>query len=105
MIDVRPYITEKTVKEAKAGRFTLLVCDSMTKPQIMLKIKQYFKLNPLSVKIINQKEIISKNAKGVKKTSRGFKKAIINLKKGESISGFAAFTEIKKEDKKHEGKK
>ncbi len=104
MIDIRPYITEKTVKEAKAGRFTLLVSGSSSKPQISLKIKQYFKVNPLSVKIINQKEVISKNAKGVKKTSRGFKKAIIELKKGESIPGYAPFTEVKEKDKKEKGK-
>jgi len=105
MIDIRPYITEKTVKEAKEGRFTLLISGLNSKPQIMLKIKQYFKVNPLSIKIINQKEVISKNAKGVKKTSRGFKKAIIALKKGEAIPGYAAFTEVKKEEKKDKEKK
>lgn len=104
MIKIRPYITEKTVKEAKEGRFTLLVSGKSSKPQISLKIKQYFKVNPLSVKIINQKTVISKNARSVKRTARGFKKAIVELKKGESIPGYAAFTEVKKEDKKEKEK-
>jgi len=105
MIEIRPYITEKTVDLAKKGMFTVLVDGSMSKPAICAKIKQYFKVSPQSVRTSVSKSVVSKNRKGTKQTSRGFKKAIIFLNKGESIPGFETFTKTKEKKEKSKNKK
>ena len=100
MIELRPYITEKTVTLAKSGKFTLIADKNMNKSSAILAIKHYFKLTSVSCNIVNQKSAVSKTAKGKKRTSRGFKKIVITLKKGESLPGFATFTKETKEEKK-----
>lgn len=100
MINIKPYITEKTVLLAKSGKFTLLVSDKMCKPEILQNIKYLFKVNPSEARILNKKKVVSKTAKGVWRTKRGYKKVIVSLPSPEVILGFETFLQTKDEKTK-----
>lgn len=105
MINMRPYITEKTVNLAKIGKFTLIVDGTATRTNIESAVSEVFKVKPLNVNIICKKSAKRKRARGVA-TNRGFKKAIVMLASGQKIPGFEiaqdsnAAKEAKKETKK-----
>jgi len=93
---IRPHITEKSVQLAKKGAFTVIVDGKATKPQLANLAKEVFKVNVVSVVILNKKPLVAKKAKGLAK-DRGFKKAILTLKKGEVLTGFESYLEQKKD--------
>ncbi|MEI7578701.1 MAG: 50S ribosomal protein L23 [bacterium] len=87
---IRPIITEKTLKLAnQMGKYTFMVSTSSEKILIGKAVAEKFNVKVLSIKIINsmgKKVKFGKNRiKGVRKNT---KKAIIQLKKGDSIKIF-----------------
>jgi len=101
MINFRPHITEKTVTLAKQGQFTLSVPKTMSKGKIVTEIRKIYKVKPEDIRTQNEKSIRSRKMRGGVTTNRGNKKAVIVLKKGESIPGF----DIAHDDKKTENEK
>lgn len=100
MIKILPHISEKTVSLAKQGFFTLEVSEGVTKKSLISSIKENFKLNPVSVNIMNGKTIVSRRGKK-DFSDRGYKKAIVKLSAKEVMPGYEAFlVEAKKEEKK-----
>lgn len=93
---MRPHITEKSVELAKKGAFTVIVDGRATKPQLVNLAREVFKVNVESVVVLNKKPLILKKAKGLVK-DRGFKKAILTLRKGEVLAGYESFLEQKKD--------
>lgn len=85
----RPIITEKSMKLAQAGLYTFEVDKDATKPQIAKAIAEKFNVKVLNVKIINVKSKV-KSQRKVRKTYEvsGFKKALVQLGKGEKIALF-----------------
>lgn len=84
---IKPHISEKTVKQAKGGQFTLFVDHNTTKGQIKNYLKVFYDLKALKINIINKKDLRRKTAKGHAK-DRGFKKAIVTLDDKQQIPGF-----------------
>lgn len=93
---IRPHISEKSVELSKKSMFTVLVDKDMTKPRLVSEMKQVYKVDVESVKMLNKKTQTAKKAKGFAK-DRGLKKAIVTLKKGEILTGYESFFEQKKE--------
>ncbi|MDH4358586.1 MAG: 50S ribosomal protein L23 [Candidatus Berkelbacteria bacterium] len=96
MYKIRPHITEKSVNLAKDGKYTFVVSKELDKIGLIKMLKKVFKVNPLSVKIINKKSAVRKTARRKVKEA-GLKKAIVELKKGEKITGFEVLDEKSKQ--------
>tara|TARA_Y100000816_G_C26080766_1_gene569582 strand:- start:120 stop:413 length:294 start_codon:yes stop_codon:yes gene_type:complete len=80
----QPIITEKATILSEQNKTVFRVHKGASKKVIKKNIEKLFKVNVLKVNIINKKSKIKlKQGKLSKKT--GYKKAIITLKKGQSI--------------------
>ena len=81
---IRPIITEKATILSEQNKTVFKVHKRANKINIKKNIEKLFKVNVLKVNIINKKSKIKlKQGKLSKKT--GYKKAIVTLKKGQSI--------------------
>lgn len=85
----KPIITEKSMKLAGDGLYTFLVNRTSTKPQIAKAVKEAFKVDIISVKTINVKGEV-KMQRRIRKnfTTKAFKKALVQIKKGQIIPIF-----------------
>lgn len=85
----RPIITEKSMELAKAGQYSFEVDKWATKPLIAKIVADKFSVKVLKVKIVNVKGKTKnqKRVRGIYKTS-GFKKAVVQVKKGDKIAIF-----------------
>ena len=93
----RPIITEKSMSLVKSGFYTFEVDKGAAKKEILKAVADKFKVDVISVKIINKKGE-TKQQRRVRGTYQvsGFKKAIVQLKSGQKIALFE--TESKVED-------
>ena len=81
---VSPTITEKATSLSEFNKIVFKVYKGANKKLIKKSIEKIFKVNVIKVNIIN-KQPRKKIAKGKKVKIQGYKKAIITLKKGQSI--------------------
>ena len=81
---VSPTITEKATSLSQYNQVVFKVHSGANKKSIKKSIEKIFKVNVIKVNTINYK---SKNkiVRGKKSKTAGFKKAIVTLKKGQSI--------------------
>ena len=79
-----PIITEKATVLSEQNKTVFKVHNKANKKSIKKNIEKLFKVNVVKINIINQKTKI-KMKKGKKSYKNGYKKAIITLKKGQSI--------------------
>jgi len=79
-----PIITEKATILSEQNKTVFKVHDKANKKNIKKNIEKLFKVNVVKVNIINQKPK-SKMRQGKKYLKKGYKKAVITLKKGQSI--------------------
>ena len=87
-IILQPILSEKSLQGGEKAKFTFLVADNANKPEVAQAIKSIFKVDAIKVNIINipaEDKIVRGRAKAHKK---GFKKAVVTLKKGQKIEGF-----------------
>lgn len=96
-IIISPLITEKSMVDASAGKFTFRVTKSANKNQIKEEIEKRFKVNVvhISTNILKGKKI-RVGARRAEKSVSNTKKAIVTVKKGEKIGLF----ELGGDDKK-----
>lgn len=73
---MKPIITEKSMKATAQNRYTFRVDRKTTKSQIKKAVEEKFKVNVVRVRTMN-----------VKKKKR-WKKAIVEIKKGQKIEDF-----------------
>lgn len=85
----RPIVTEKSMKLADSHLYTFEVDKSATKEVIAKVVAAKFNVKVLSVKTINVKGVM-KQQRRVRKSyqTSGFKKAIVQLSKGQKIAIF-----------------
>lgn len=85
----RPIVTEKSMKLAEKHLYTFEVDKNATKLQIGKVVADKFNVKVLSVKTINVKGQ-TKQQKRVRKSYKtsGFKKALVQVKKGDKIAIF-----------------
>ena len=79
-----PIITEKATILSEQNKTVFRVHEKANKKIIKKNIEKLFKVNVVKINIINQKTKI-KIRQGKKSIKSGYKKAIITLKKGQSI--------------------
>ncbi len=79
-----PLVTEKSTNLTEINKVVFKVNTSADKKSIKRIIEKIFKVNVIKINIINKQRRI-KIARGKKTKVRGYKKAIITLKKGQNI--------------------
>ena len=79
-----PLVTEKSTNLSEQNKIIFKVDAKANKKNLKKNIEKIFKVNVTKVNIINKKSRI-KVTRGRKVKVKGFKKAIITLKKGQNI--------------------
>ena len=79
-----PLVTEKSTNLSDQNKIIFKVNIRANKKNIKKNIEKIFKVNVTKVNIINKKTRI-KTTRGKKVRVKGFKKAIVTLKKGQNI--------------------
>tara|TARA_X000000368_G_C22711838_1_gene571366 strand:+ start:252 stop:545 length:294 start_codon:yes stop_codon:yes gene_type:complete len=79
-----PLVTEKSTNLSEQNKIIFKVDAKANKKNLKKNIEKIFKVNVTKVNIINKKSRI-KVTRGRKVKVKGFKKAIVTLKKGQNI--------------------
>ena len=79
-----PFVTEKSTNLSDQNKIVFKVPSSANKDNLKKNIEKIFKVNVTKINIIN-KQNRKKLTRGRKVKVSGYKKAIITLKKGQSI--------------------
>tara|TARA_B100001029_G_C14625706_1_gene216445 strand:- start:168 stop:461 length:294 start_codon:yes stop_codon:yes gene_type:complete len=81
---ISPLVTEKSTNISEQNKIIFKVNSKANKKNLKLNIEKIFKVNVTKINIINKKSRF-KTTRGKKVKVKGFKKAIITLKKGQNI--------------------
>ena len=81
---ISPIVTEKSTNLSEQNKIVFKVPFNANKKNLKKNIEKIFKVTVIKINVIN-KQNRSKLARGRKVKISGFKKAIITLKKGQSI--------------------
>ena len=81
---ISPNITEKATSLSEFNKLVFKVNRNATKNSIKRSVEKIFKVNVIKINTINLKGNI-KLVQGKKSFKSGYKKAIVTLKKGQSI--------------------
>lgn len=95
-LNIKPVITEKSLIEAKKGKYTFLLPNSLTKFQIKEIVGKLFGVEVKTVKTSNKKALTKTNLRRQKVKIKALKKAIVTLAKGQTIEIFGAEDKKKK---------
>ena len=79
-----PLLTEKTTNLSEQNKIIFKVPATANKKNLKTNIEKIFKVNVIKINIINKQNRV-KLTRGRKVKVSGYKKAIITLKKGQSI--------------------
>jgi len=79
-----PIVTEKSTNLSEQNKIVFKVPNKANKKNLKKNVEKIFKVNVTKINIIN-KQPRKKLVRGRKVKVKGFKKAIITLKKGQSI--------------------
>jgi len=79
-----PILTEKSTSLSEQNKIVFKVPNKANKINLKKNIEKIFKVNVIKINIIN-KQSRKKSTRGRKVNVQGYKKAIITLKKGQSI--------------------
>ena len=79
-----PIMTEKSTNLSSLNKVSFKVPFDSNKKILKKTVEKIFKVNVIKINIINKKSII-KITRGPKVKKKGYKKAIITLKKGQNI--------------------
>ena len=79
-----PLVTEKSTNQSEFNKIIFKVNVNANKKNLKLNIEKIFKVNIKKINIINKKSR-TKLIRGKKVKVKGFKKAIVTLKKGQNI--------------------
>ena len=81
---ISPFLTEKSTNLSEQNKIVFKVSNKSNKINLKKNIEKIFKVNVIKVNIINKK-YREKITRGKKVKIQGYKKAIVTLKKGQSI--------------------
>ena len=79
-----PLVTEKSTNLSEQNKIVFRVSNNANKKNLKTNIEKIFKVNVTKINMINKKNRV-KLTRGRKVKVPGFKKAIVTLKKGQSI--------------------
>ncbi len=80
----KPLITEKSTTLSEVGKYVFMVKPEATKNEINKVVKELYRVDATSVNMINRPPK-TKRFRNVRGTQKGYKKAIVTLKKGQKI--------------------
>ena len=83
-----PVITEKSMMDAKEGKFTFYVLPSLNKGQIQNGVEKAFGVTVVKIRTVIYKGRTKRNMYGKTVSIKSKKKAIVELKKGQTIDLF-----------------
>ena len=81
---IAPNVTEKSTSLSEYNKIVFKVNKNANKKSIKKSIEKIFKVNVIKINTINMKSKM-KLVRGKKTNKPGYKKAIVTLKKGQSI--------------------
>ena len=81
---ISPIVTEKSTNLSEQNKVVFKVPNKANKKNLKKNVEKIFKVNVTKINIINKKTRI-KTTRGKKVRVKGYKKAIITLKKGQNI--------------------
>ncbi len=81
---ISPLVTEKSTNLSEFNKIVFKVNSRANKKNLKKNIEKIFKVNVVKINILNKKSRI-KVTRGRKVKVKGFKKAIVTLKKGQNI--------------------
>ena len=81
---ISPLVTEKSTNVSEQNKIIFKVHSKANKKNLKTNIEKIFKVDVTKVNIINKKTRV-KITRGKKVRVKGFKKAIVTLKKGQNI--------------------
>ena len=81
---ISPIVTEKSTNLSEQNKIVFKVPLKANKKNLKISIEKIFKVSVTKVNIVNKKNRI-KTTRGKKIKIKGYKKAIITLKKGQNI--------------------
>tara|TARA_B100001027_G_scaffold191646_1_gene146079 strand:+ start:1294 stop:1587 length:294 start_codon:yes stop_codon:yes gene_type:complete len=81
---ISPLVTEKSTNLSEQNKIIFKVNSKANKKNLKQNIEKIFKVNVTKVNIINKKTRM-KTTRGKKVRVKGYKKAIVTLKKGQNI--------------------
>jgi large subunit ribosomal protein L23 len=81
---ISPIVTEKSTNLSEQNKIVFKVPAKASKKNLKISIEKIFKVNVTKVNIVNMKNRIKKTRGKIIKI-KGYKKAIITLKKGQNI--------------------
>lgn len=83
---VQPRISEKASRLSKSGKYVFVVASGVNKIEIRKSVESAYKVKVLRVNIVTM-EGKNRTFGAVAGKTSGFKKAIVTLKKGDTIEG------------------
>lgn len=83
-----PVISEKSLKLAKAGKYTFMVERGFRKNEIRAQVEEVFKVHVTGIKTLNLRGENKRTLAGRKRKIQPTKKAIVTLKEKEKIEIF-----------------
>jgi large subunit ribosomal protein L23 len=87
---IRPVVSEKSYVLAEAGKYTFRVHDHAHKTQIRQAIEQLFDVKVVGVRTASVKSKPKRRGQTAGRT-RQWKKAVVQVREGDTIPIFAAF--------------
>ena len=87
---IRPVVSEKSFVLAEAGKYTFRVHDKAHKTQIRQAIEKLFDVRVVEVRTVSVKSKPKRRGVSVGRT-RSWKKAIVQVREGDTIPIFQAF--------------
>ncbi len=87
MITLRPVVSEKSFDGGKTSLYTFRVPDKASKPEIKRSVEAQFKVTVVGVRTLRRpgKTRQNQRRRGAAGMRAGFKKALVQLRKGDSI--------------------
>ena len=87
---IRPVVSEKSFVLAEAGKYTFRVADKAHKTQIRQAVEELFDVKVVEVRTSSVKSKPKRRGQ-TKGRTRAWKKAIVQVREGDSIPIFQAF--------------
>jgi large subunit ribosomal protein L23 len=85
---IKPIFTEKSLSEAKNGKYSFWVGMNDTKTTIKSEVARIFGVRVISINTVLGKSEARRNVKGRKYSTKASKKAVVTVKSGEKIDIF-----------------
>lgn len=81
----KPWITEKATALSALRKYVFMVKPQATKAEIKKTVKAVYKVDVISVNVINRPSKTKRFGGGRKGVQEGYRKAIVTLKEGQEI--------------------